>query len=66
MGPNTKLHDGIIGVIFVIGALLTLYSSIYYVILLGVIGAVMVQSSFTGFCPIYFTLGLLSKKKSGA
>ncbi|MEK6749549.1 MAG: DUF2892 domain-containing protein [Pseudomonadota bacterium] len=62
MGPNTKLHDGIIGIALVAGALLAYYSSVYFLVLLGVIGVVMVQSSFTGFCPIYYTLGKISKK----
>ncbi len=61
MGPNTKLHDGIIGILFVLGAVLTYYVNLNYVILLGVIGAVMLQSSFTGFCPIYYILGKIKK-----
>lgn len=62
MGANTKLHDGIIGACLIIGALLAYYSNINYVVILGVIGVVMLQSSFTGFCPLYFMLGKIFKK----
>ncbi|MDH4275478.1 MAG: DUF2892 domain-containing protein [Gammaproteobacteria bacterium] len=62
MGPNTKLHDGIIGALFVVGAFLAFFVNIKFVLLLGIIGAVMLQSAFTGFCPIYYTLGIFSKK----
>jgi len=59
MGPNTKLHDGIVGILLVVASLLAYFVHGYFLILLGVIGAVMFQSAFTGFCPIYYTLGKL-------
>ena len=62
MGPHTKLHDGIIGVLLVVGALLSFYSNIAFVLILGAIGVVMIQSAITGFCPIYYTLGKMIKK----
>lgn len=63
MGPNTKLHDGIIGILLVAASLLSYYVHIDFLWLLGAIGVVMLQSSITGFCPIYYTLGKVRKNK---
>jgi hypothetical protein len=59
IGSNTALHDGIVGVLVLAGTLLgALVNPIWYWVP-GIVGALMIQSAFTGFCPVYFTLGRL-------
>ena len=59
MGENTRLHDGIAGAVILVGALLSYFVSIYWLWLPGIIGALMLQSAFTGFCPVYFSIDKL-------
>jgi len=51
-----KIHDGIVGVVITIGSLLGFYIDSMWLLMLGIIGITMVQSAFTGFCPLYFIL----------
>jgi len=57
MGENTRLHDGIAGALILLGTLLGYFLSPYWLAVPGVISALMLQSAFSGFCPVYFTLG---------
>ena len=57
MGENTRMHDGIAGAVVLLGTLLGYLLSPYWLLVPGVIGALMLQSAFSGFCPVYFTLG---------
>ena len=59
MGENTRMHDGIAGALVLLGALLGYFVNPYWMLLPGAIGALMLQSAFSGFCPVYFTLGRL-------
>lgn len=59
MGENTRLHDGIAGAFILIGTLLGYFIDPYWLLVPGVISALMLQSAFSGFCPVYFTLGKL-------
>ena len=59
MGDNTRMHDGIAGGLVLIGTLLGYFVSVYWLLLPGAVGALMLQSSVTGFCPVYYTLGRL-------
>jgi hypothetical protein len=65
MGENTRLHDGIAGALILLGTILGYYSHILWLLVPAVIGALMLQSAFTGFCPVYFTLGKLHGKQPG-
>jgi hypothetical protein len=51
-----RIHDGIVGVVVTLGVLLTYYVSTGWLILLGILGVTLIQSAFTGFCPVYFVL----------
>ncbi|UCC55637.1 MAG: DUF2892 domain-containing protein [Gammaproteobacteria bacterium] len=62
MGENTRLHDGIAGALVLFGTVLGYYSSVLWLLLPIFIGALMLQSAFSGFCPVYFTLGKLRSK----
>jgi hypothetical protein len=57
MENTRKIHDGIVGVVIVIGVALGFYVNPSWFWLPGIIGALMIQSAFTGFCPVYFLLG---------
>ena len=59
MGENTRMHDGIAGALILIGTLLGYYAHPAWLLLSGGVGALMLQSAFSGFCPVYFTLGKL-------
>lgn len=56
MGENTRMHDGIAGALVLLGALLGAFVNPYWLLLPGIVGALMLQSAFTGFCPVYFAL----------
>ena len=62
MGENTRLHDGIAGALILLGTVLGYYSNNLWLLLPAIVGALMLQSAFSGFCPVYFTLGKLRGK----
>ena len=51
-----KIHDGIAGALITLGVLLGYYVSPVWLLLPGILGVILVQSAFTGFCPVYFIL----------
>ena len=59
MGENTGMRDGIAGALVLLGTLLGYFVDPYWLLLPGVLAALMLQSAFSGFCPVYFTLGKL-------
>jgi hypothetical protein len=59
MGENTRLHDGIAGALVLLGTVLGYHGNVLWLLLPVGIGALMLQSAFSGFCPVYFTLGKL-------
>ncbi|MCB1958048.1 MAG: DUF2892 domain-containing protein [Rhodocyclaceae bacterium] len=56
MEQRTRMHDGIVGALILLGALLAAFVHPYWLLVPGLIGLLMVQSAFTGFCPVYFAL----------
>lgn len=59
MRSITKVHDGIIGSVNLLFAALAIAVDARWAYGVGVISLVMISSSFTGFCPLYYTLGKL-------
>lgn len=59
MKTKIKLHDGIVGAVIFSSVLLGLTVSPSWLYLAAGIGALMVSSAFTGFCPVYFVLNKL-------
>ena len=51
-----QVHDGIVGVLILLSVVTGVVVDPASFWLAGVVGAVMVQSAFTGFCPIHFVL----------
>jgi hypothetical protein len=63
MKHTRKIHDGIVGVVIIIGVALGFYANASWFWLPGIIGALMIQSAFTGFCPVYFFLAKCGLKE---
>lgn len=51
-----RVHDGIVGVLITLGMLLGWLADPLWYLLPLVIGVALLQSAFTGFCPVYFIL----------
>ncbi len=66
MGENTRMHDGIAGILILIGTLLGAFVSPYWLWVPGIVSALMLQSAFSGFCPVYFTLGKIRGTRAAA
>jgi hypothetical protein len=56
MSRRVKLHDGIIGALLVLTAVLTLTVDVRFLWLGAATGAIMFSSAFTGFCPVHFVV----------
>ncbi|MDH3673138.1 MAG: DUF2892 domain-containing protein [Gammaproteobacteria bacterium] len=56
VNQKRRLHDGIVGAVITVGVVLGYYLSPVWLLLPGVVGIALVQSAFTGFCPVYYTL----------
>jgi len=56
MNTKRRVHDGITGTIITLGVALGYYINPLWLWVPGIIGATLVQSAFTGFCPVYYAL----------
>lgn len=56
MDKRTKLHDGIVGIIYLVSIILALNVSIQWIYVAVVVAVLQILSMFTGFCPVYFVL----------
>ena len=56
MKNKRKIHDGIAGGVITLGVLLGVYVSPQWLWLPGILGVTLLQSGFTGFCPVYYIL----------
>jgi hypothetical protein len=54
-----RLHDGIVGLVVTAGVALGYWVDPVWLWIPGVVGLLLIQSGFTGFCPVYFTLDKL-------
>ncbi len=61
---RTAMHDVIVGSVITLGVFLGYFVSSSWFLLPGIIGVAIIQSAFTGFCPVYFTLDKLGIPKS--
>lgn len=52
-----RIHDGIVGALLVLGVVLGFKVNPVLFFGPGLVGGLMIVSAFTGFCPVYFTLG---------
>jgi Inner membrane protein YgaP-like, transmembrane domain len=63
MNKTRNIHDGIVGAVITVGVLLGVFSNPLWFWLPGIVGVLMIQSAFTGFCPVYFLLGRCGLKE---
>ena len=56
MKTKIKIHDGIVGFVILSSVVLGAFVNPAWLSVAGVIGALMVSSAFTGFCPVYYVL----------
>ena len=51
-----RVHDGIVGAVIFVTVALGHYVDALWLIVPAALGLTLVQSAFTGFCPLYYTL----------
>ena len=56
MKVKRRVHDGIAGAILTAGALLAYFVDPLWLLVPGLLGVTLLQSAFTGFCPVYYLL----------
>lgn len=59
MNQKRRIHDAIVGMVITAGVALGHYVSAHWLLLPAAIGVTLIQSGFTGFCPVYFVLDRL-------
>lgn len=59
MERRRRIHDGIVGLVITAGVALGHWVAPVWLLVPGIVGLLLVQSLFTGFCPVYFTLDRL-------
>jgi hypothetical protein len=63
MNTKRRIHDGIAGAVVTIWVALGQWSSPLWLLVPDLLGVTLVQSAFTGFCPVYFILDRTCKTK---
>ena len=58
-----QIHDGIAGGMITAGVVLGYYVDSLWLLLPGILGVTLLQSGFTGFCPVYYILGRMCPKE---
>lgn len=56
MNQKRRIHDGIAGGLITAGVALGYYVAPLWLLLPGILGVTLLQSGFTGFCPVYYVL----------
>ncbi len=56
MNTKRRLHDGIAGAVMTAGVGLGYWIDTLWLLVPGVLDVTLLQSAFTGFCPVYFLL----------
>lgn len=56
MNQKRQIHDGIAGGLITLGVMLGMYVNPTWLWLPGILGVTLLQSGFTGFCPLYYIL----------
>jgi len=60
-----RVHDGIAGMLITLGMLLGWLADPLWYLLPLILGVTLLQSAFTGFCPVYFILDKIYGDKPG-
>lgn len=56
MQNKIRVHDGIVGAIYLLSIILGATVNIQWLYLAGVVAVLQILSLFTGFCPVYYIL----------
>lgn len=56
MNTKRRIHDGIVGAVIAAGVALGHWIDPLWLLVPGLLGVILLQSGFTGFCPLYFLL----------
>lgn len=56
MQSKTRIHDSIVGAIYLLSIILSVTVSIQWLYLAGTVAVLQILSLFTGFCPVYYIL----------
>ncbi len=56
MNTKRRIHDAIAGAVITLGTVLGYYVDPLWLLVPGILGFTLLQSGFTGFCPVYFIL----------
>lgn len=56
MNSKRRIHDGIAGAVIALGTALGYWVDPLWLLVPGILGVTLLQSGFTGFCPVYFVL----------
>ena len=56
MNTRRKIHDGVVGILITAGVWLGYSVDAGWLWLPGLLGATLLQSGITGFCPLYYIL----------
>lgn len=56
MKDKIKIHDGIVGAIYLTSIILGVLVNIQWLYLAGAVAVLQILSPFTGFCPVYYAL----------
>jgi hypothetical protein len=59
-----KIHDGIVGMIYLLSVLLAFYVNIQWLYLAGGVAVLQILSMFTGFCPVYFVINKMMPEET--
>ncbi len=59
MQSKIKMHDGIVGTVYLLSVILAFTIDIQWLFLAGVVAVLQISSAFTGFCPVYYVLNKL-------
>ncbi len=54
-----KLHDGIVGMTYLLSIILSVTVNMQWLYLAGAVAVLQVLSMFTGFCPVYYVINKL-------
>ncbi len=56
MNKKRRIHDGVAGLVVAVGTALGYWVDPVWLIIPGALGLTLLQSAFTGFCPVYYIL----------
>lgn len=66
MQSKTRLHDGIVGIVYLLSIILAVAINIQWLYLAAVVAVLQIMSMFTGFCPVYYILNKFMPDKRPA